>query len=186
LKIAPRTPPDRRRYSSENSASAIRRRSPIAGRFATSARSRRSPRRQTSANAGTGATSARHRPGVERLAQRAAIPQDLTRRGTRVRSPFPGTPKPLAVTPRGHLRPDEVTRERPPLTQGPGLPPGGGSSRPKITLISHPRGFGGGQDRRLDPRHGVFDTFVLQRLVTARCRWSCSWHAAASTCRARR
>jgi hypothetical protein len=58
--------------------------------------------------------SSRRGAGVERLAQCAVIPQDVTRRRTRGRSVFPGRPRPLVVTPRGHFRPDKVRRERPP------------------------------------------------------------------------
>jgi hypothetical protein len=61
---------------------------------------------------------------VERHAQCALIPQDLTRRRTSARARFPGRTRPLAITPRGHLRPDKRGRERPPSERGGGRPPG--------------------------------------------------------------
>ena len=45
-----------------------------------------------------------------------------------------------------------------PRRSGPGTASGGwqrGSLTPHITLISHPRGFGGGEERRLDHQHGA-------------------------------
>jgi hypothetical protein len=51
---------------------------------------------------------------VERHAQCPLIPQDLTRRRTSARARFPGRTRALAITPRGHLRPDKRGRERPP------------------------------------------------------------------------
>jgi hypothetical protein len=63
--------------------------------------------------------------GVERHAQRPLIPQDLTRRRTRPRAVVPGRPRPLVITPRGRLRPDNMGRERPPSERVRGRPPPG-------------------------------------------------------------
>jgi hypothetical protein len=89
--------------------------------------------------------------GVERHAQRPLIPQDLTRRRTRPRAVVPGRPRPLVITPRGRLRPDNMGRERPPSERVRGRPPGGGTggrSRPQLALHHHPRGVCGGKERR--------------------------------------
>jgi hypothetical protein len=51
---------------------------------------------------------------IERHAQCALIPQDLARLRTRAGARFPGRPRPLMSTPRGHIRPDTRGRERPP------------------------------------------------------------------------
>jgi hypothetical protein len=59
------------------------------------------------------------RAGAERRAQRRLVPQGLAGRRTRART-RPGRQRPLVVTPRGHLRPDKVGRERPPFEGGRG------------------------------------------------------------------
>ena len=46
-----------------------------------------------------------------------------------------------------------------PRRSGPGTASGGwqrGSLTPHTTFISHPRGLGGGEERRLDHQHGAF------------------------------
>ena len=68
----------------------------------------------------------------------------------------PGRTRFSLSTPRVHLRPDRVGAT--PVGADPGSPPGsgsGGRSVPHITLISHPRGLGGGEERRLDHQHGA-------------------------------
>jgi hypothetical protein len=56
--------------------------------------------------------------------------------------------------PRSHLRPDEVGRERPPVGAGPGPPPGVAArvAHAPHHPISRPRGFRGGEARRLVKR----------------------------------
>jgi hypothetical protein len=61
---------------------------------------------------------------VERHRLCARVLRDLTRRRTRVALVLPGRPGPLAVTPRGHLRPDKLGRERPPAERVRGRLPG--------------------------------------------------------------
>jgi hypothetical protein len=61
---------------------------------------------------------------VERHSYSLVIPHDLTRRRTRLAFPFPGRPRPLVVTPRGHIRPDKRGRERPPSERARGRLPG--------------------------------------------------------------
>ena len=92
--------------------------------------------------------------GVEPLAQCAVIPQDLTRRRTRARSLFSRrrlSPLRRAVT---------FVRTRwgvsDPHPNGSGAASGGwqrGSLTPQLAVHHHPRGFGGGEERRLDHQH---------------------------------
>lgn len=60
---------------------------------------------------------------VERHSQCLVIPPDLTSTNT-TSVPFPGRPRPLVVTPRGHIRPDKRGRERPPSERVRGRFPG--------------------------------------------------------------
>jgi hypothetical protein len=62
--------------------------------------------------------------GVERHARCAVIPQDVTSREHEYALAFPGRPGPPVSTPRGHLRPDKMGRERPPSERVRGRPPG--------------------------------------------------------------
>jgi hypothetical protein len=89
-----------------------------------------------------------------------SIPFPITR-GAQVKNinvpPMSGGRRPDEHRPRGHVRPDNVGRERPPVGAGPGPPPGGGSggrSRPAPPHLQ-PRGCGGGEERRLDHQHGA-------------------------------
>ena len=72
-------------------------------------------------------------------------------------------------TPRGHLRPDKMGRERPP-SKGSGAALGGGRggrSRPQLAFHHHPRGVPGGIERRRFPMTARAHPLACQRVAAS-------------------
>lgn len=111
--------------------------------------------------------------GVERHAQCAVIPQDLTARRTRLRARFSrktGLSRHHAAR---HLRPDKMRRERPPSERAGGRLRGlaAGSSRPRTPPSAIRANSEAAKTGALIVGTGCLELFVLQQVVTARCQW---------------